>query len=171
MIGYRVFVRYPSPSGKRLRGLYILRSETDKKLMAILGNLFTHYQYHTTDITQLETAGQLTITSRKSDLRIVLAQPEAEVPLPPQSPFANWSEARRYAGPLPFTFSVDPGSPRILIVEGVRQHWVPQPLAVESCHVGFVNSLGLSQAVLANAFAVDNVPYYWKKGRTELWSH
>ena len=31
LIGYRVFVRYTTSSGKRLRGLYILKSETDKK--------------------------------------------------------------------------------------------------------------------------------------------
>ena len=28
LIGYRAFVRYLAPTGKRLRGLYILRSET-----------------------------------------------------------------------------------------------------------------------------------------------
>ena len=52
LIGYRVFVRYTSNAGKRLRGLYILKSETDKKMMEYLGNLFTHYAYTTTDIVQ-----------------------------------------------------------------------------------------------------------------------
>jgi hypothetical protein len=172
LMGYRAFVRYPSPTGKRLRGLYILRSETDKKRMSVLGNVFTHYQYHTTDIAEQETAGRLTIQSRQSDFQVTLAPPgtEAEVALPAGSPFATWAEARRFAGPLPFTFSVDAGSPRMLIVEGVRQHWQPQPVAVESCHVGFLNQLNLSSMVLANAFVVRNVPYHWKKGRTELWS-
>jgi len=57
----------------------------------------------------------------------------------------------------------------MLIVEGVRQHWEPQPVAVESYHVGFLQHLGLSQLVLANAFSLRDVPYYWKKGRTEQW--
>ena len=41
--GYRAFVRYKTHEGKRLRGLYILGSETDKKKMAFFGNIFTHY--------------------------------------------------------------------------------------------------------------------------------
>ena len=33
LIGYRVFVRYQNEAGKRLRGLYILKSQTNKKKM------------------------------------------------------------------------------------------------------------------------------------------
>ncbi|GAA4363228.1 hypothetical protein GCM10023185_31780 [Hymenobacter saemangeumensis] len=169
LIGYRVFVRYPSPTGKRLRGLYILGSETDKPGLSILGNLFTHYRSRTTDVEQHEAAGRLTVQSRQSDLRLTLAPPAPTVALPSLSPFASWAQARRFAGPLPFTFSLSPGSSRILIVEGLREHWEPRPVAVESCHVGFFEQLKLSRLVLANAFAVENVPYYWKKGRSEQW--
>jgi hypothetical protein len=45
LIGYRVFVRYTNSAGKNLRGLYILKSETDKKKMELMGNIFTHYNY------------------------------------------------------------------------------------------------------------------------------
>ncbi|MBD2767835.1 DUF2071 domain-containing protein [Hymenobacter sp. BT664] len=170
LIGYRTFVRYPSSGGKRLRGLYILRSETDKKRMTALGNLFTHYRYHTVDIAQQHAAGQFAIRSQRADFQVSLAPPSPEVLLPDRSPFASWQEARRFAGPLPFTFSADPGSDRMLIVEGVRQHWEPEPVAVKSYHVGFFERLNLSQLVLANAFALRDVPYYWKKGRTDRWT-
>ena len=41
--GYRIFVRVADrPS---LRGLYILRSDTDRRLLTFLGNLFTSYRY------------------------------------------------------------------------------------------------------------------------------
>ena len=170
LIGYRVFVRYPSPTGKRLRGLYILRSETDKKGMTALGNLFTHYRYHTIDLEQTETAGHRTVQSHRADFHVTLAPPGPEVLLPAQSPFTTWQEAWRFAGPLPFTFSAEPNSDRMLIVEGVRQHWEPQPVAVEGHHVGFFDRLNFSQLVLANAFALHNVPYHWKKGRTERWT-
>lgn len=169
LIGYRAFVRYPSPTGKRLRGLYILRSETDKKRMTMLGNLMTHYQYHTVDITQQRTAGHLHIESRQADFHVTIAPSAPNVPLPPLSPFATWAEARRFAGPLPFTFSADAKAGRMLIVEGVREHWQPQPVAVESHRAGFFEQLGFSELRLANAFAVHNVPYFWKKGRTEQW--
>jgi hypothetical protein len=42
LVGYRIFVRYINKAGKRLRGLYILKSETDKKRMEVFGNLFTN---------------------------------------------------------------------------------------------------------------------------------
>ncbi|GAB3325107.1 hypothetical protein GCM10027511_34010 [Hymenobacter humi] len=170
LIGYRAFVRYPSPTGKRLRGLYILRSETDKTRMSVLGNVFTHYRYQTTDIAREETAGRFAVHSRQSDFAVALVAPGPEVSLPAQSPFATWHEARRFAGPLPFTFSADAGSSRMLIVEGVREHWEPQPVAVLNYRVGFFDRYHFSSLVLANAFALRNVPYSWKKGRTEIWN-
>ena len=54
LIGYRVFVRYTNPAGRRLRGLYILKSETDNRKMEFFGNIFTHYNYTTTDIRQTQ---------------------------------------------------------------------------------------------------------------------
>ena len=45
LIGYRVFVNFTNVKGKKYRGLYILKSETDKKKMEFLGNMFTHYNY------------------------------------------------------------------------------------------------------------------------------
>ena len=169
LIGYRAFVRYPSPTGKRLRGLYILRSETDKTRMTALCNVFTHYQYHTVDIAQQQTAGRLRIASQQAGFHVTLAPPAPDVALPPHSPFATWAEARRFAGPLPFTFSADTATGRMLIVEGVREHWQPQPVAVESYQAGFFEQLGFSQLRLANAFAVRDISYSWKKGRTEQW--
>ena len=50
LIGYRIFVQYTDSRGKRLRGLYILKSETNRKKMEMLGNIFTHYNYTTTDV-------------------------------------------------------------------------------------------------------------------------
>jgi hypothetical protein len=170
LVGYRAFVRYHTPAGKRLRGLYILRSETDRRHMELLGNLFTHYRYATTDITLTDNASGLLATSRQSDFYIKVAPASPTVALPAGSPFASWAEARRFAGPLPFTFSVEAAARRVVIIEGVRQHWQPEPVVIEQAHVGFLSQLRLSSLVLANAFLVRNVPYHWKKGRAEPWT-
>jgi hypothetical protein len=171
LIGYRAFVRYTNAAGKRRRGLYILKSETDRKRMQLLGNLFTHYHYSTTDVTWQERGNQLAITSHQSRLYIAITEPASlEVPLPPQSPFTTWQEARRFAGPLPFTFSFDAASQQVLLVEGVRQNWQPQPVVVETCQVGFLDDLALDGIILANAFMLRQVPYHWQKGRQELWT-
>jgi len=63
LIGYRIFVRYTNLDGRHLRGLYIIKSETDKKKMELLGNLFTHYQYQTTDISKQTQGGMVEISS------------------------------------------------------------------------------------------------------------
>ncbi len=171
LIGYRVFVRYASAAGRRLRGLYILKSETDSRRMEFFGNLFTHYQYATTDIQQTESNGQLEIRSERSDFRItVRTDTKAEdVPLPEHSPFTDWRQARGFAGPMPFTFTFNNTRKEVLIIEGVRQHWDPKPVQVIDYHISFLETLPTTATVLANAFVVEKVPYYWKKGRTEPW--
>jgi hypothetical protein len=170
LIGYRIFVKYTNEKGKRLRGLYILKSETDKKKMARRGNLFTHYNYTTTDITPTINENTLQLESIQSGLNIQLEKSNKEtIQLPEQSPFADWKEARRFAGPLPFTFTYDKATQKVLIIEGVRQHWTPQPLTVVSHEISHLTSLGLSNIVLANAFIIENIPYYWKKGKIEQW--
>ncbi|MCH5598439.1 DUF2071 domain-containing protein [Niabella ginsengisoli] len=170
LVGYRVFVRYINNVGKRLRGLYILKSETDNIKMEFLGNIFTHYNYTSTDIIQKTEINKTSITSHQSDFHIEFHKSvHLEVPLPANSPFANWKEARRFAGPLPFTFTYNKPTNKVLIIEGVRQHWQPTPLQVSNYHISFLNRLNINKSILANSFIVENTPYYWKKGKTELW--
>ncbi len=169
LIGYRLFVRFTNQAGKNLRGLYILKSETDKKKMAFFGNIFTHYNYTTTDIHQSSTNGVTAIHSNKSGFSIHVNADKDAVALPAGSPFADWKEARRFAGPLPFTFTYNPADKQVLIIEGVRQHWQPAPVEVIDADFSFINNLQLNDVRLANAFIVRNIPYSWKKGKIEPW--
>lgn len=170
LIGYRIFVQYTDSRGKRLRGLYILKSETDSKKMEIMGNIFTHYNYTTTDIQdQTLEDGSRKISSIKSKFTIVINAGQDEVALPPNSPFQDWKEARRFAGPLPFTFTVDEAKKETLIIEGVREKWVPKAIEVSDEKIDFIENLTDVKGVLANAFEISNIPYYWKKGRVDAW--
>lgn len=169
LIGYRIFVRYTNNKGKRLRGLYILKSETDKKKMELMGNVFTHYNYTTTDILQTKQIHTKEISSVKSNFRIKLEHSEEEVALPKNSPFPDWATARRFAGPLPFTFTYNEKTKEVLIIEGVRQNWKPNPARIIDYDFSFIRKLNLENVVLANAFMIENIPYYWKKGKKELW--
>jgi len=169
LIGYRIFVRYKTRAGKNLRGLYILKSETNKKKMELLGNVFTHYNYTTTDIHFWESDDLVKIESKKSDFQVTIDPNAKQISLPQNSPFSEWKEARRFAGPLPFTFSCNPDDNSVLIIEGVRQNWKPQPIKVNDYNFSFLQSLDLKDVILANAFEITEVPYYWKKGRKEIW--
>jgi hypothetical protein len=171
LIGFRIFVRYRTSASKNLRGLYILRSETDKRKMAVMGNTFTHYNYVHTDITQHSTAGQTIIQSNKSGIEIAIDTTQQETSLPTGSPFADWKEARRFAGPLPFTFTYSAAREEVLIVEGVRENWTPRPVHVIKHEIGFIKNMQLPGITLANAFMIENIPYYWKKGKIDKWMH
>jgi uncharacterized protein YqjF (DUF2071 family) len=170
LIGYRVFVRYTNKAGKRLRGLYILKSETDKRKMEFLGNIFTHYNYTTTDIKQHNQNRTTEINSEKSNFKILIDDSENEdISLPTGTPFTNWKEARRFSGPLPFTFTYNNATNEVLIIEGVRENWKPIPVKVISYNFSFINNMKLTDTKLANAFIIKNVPYHWKKGKIEQW--
>jgi hypothetical protein len=169
LIGYRIFVRYTNNAGKRLRGLYIIKSETDRKKMEVMGNIFTHYNYTTTDISQSNQDGIRTIKSEKSDFHLNIEETDEAIPLPENSPFSEWKEARRFAGPLPFTFTYEAAKKKMLIIQGVRQNWTPKPIKVTDYHFAFIDSLNVKGAVLANAFMITDIPYWWKKGVIEKW--
>jgi uncharacterized protein YqjF (DUF2071 family) len=169
LAGYRVFTRLTEPSGRRLRGLYILRSETDKRSMVFAGNMMTRYNYRHVGVTVQERGDAVHVRTTRdgaTQLDISLDLAHADAAPPTGSPFADWREARRFAGPMPFTFSPD-GADRMVVIEGSRQHWEPRPVHVTSWRVAMFDDTPFRGIipVLANAFLVDNVAYAWKRGR------
>jgi hypothetical protein len=100
-------------------------------------------------------------------IEVITSNPN--VSLPENSPFKDWKEARRFAGPLPFTFTYNNKTKEVLIIEGVRENWIPRPVEVVKSKVGFIHQKEFKGIVLANAFIIENIPYYWKKGKLEIW--
>jgi hypothetical protein len=169
LIGYRIFVRVErTPS---LRGLYILRSAADRRAIVVLGNLLTHYRYRLADVSCSERSGTLEIRvstpGGETDLDVVADLNSRPAPLPENSPFTDFADARRFAGPLPYTFDYEHPSRSIIAVRAVRQHWDPQPIAVDVRQVTLFASPPFTarQPVLANAFYVGGVDYRWERGR------
>lgn len=168
LIGTRVFVRFQPAEGAKLRGLYILGSETDRRAMTLLGGVFTRYEYTHRPITVERDGHRLRV--RAGELRVAVDTTPSDAALddpgllPAGSPFKDWREARRFAGPMPHTFSAL-GSDEVLVVEGVREAWRPRPVRVEEAVVPFFAERGLPGAVLASAFMIEGVPYHWAPGR------
>ena len=169
--GYRVFARFKTSAGRTLRGLRILRSDTDKGLMVGFGNLLTHYNYRKCDATLRAAGGSLEIQVKsaggEADLDVVADLASRPAPLPPGSPFDDLVEARKFAGPLPFTFDYERETHAIVVIEAARQHWDPQPVRVLVRKSSFLEQPAFADAVLANAFHVQDVPYRWKRGVRE----
>ncbi|MTB50226.1 DUF2071 domain-containing protein [Lewinella sp. W8] len=169
LAGYRIFVRFRDERGRRLRGLYILESQTDSWRMTLLGNAMTHYNYRRITVGGEDQEDRQTIFSPSEGFSVTYSSADDEAGLPPGSPFSSWKEARRFAGPMPFTFTYLAQQDRVMIVEGVRRDWTPVPVNIHDWKLPWLDRQGWGDAVLASAFEVTNVPYHWKKGRTESW--
>jgi hypothetical protein len=168
--GYRIFSRYQRADGKLLRGLRILRSDADSYSMVWTGNLLTHYHYRKCAVESRRTPNMLeihiTTPNAEADLSVrAFVDKTAESP-PPGSPFLDLKVARRFAGPLPFTFHYEPESGQIVIIEGQRENWSPKAVHVEVERCTYLEKPPFSMAPprLANAFFIENIPYLWKRG-------
>jgi hypothetical protein len=124
LAGYRIFTRFHTSGGRTLRGLRILRSDTDRRIMALFGNLLTHYNYSlaSVNLRQTNSMVEIEVSSKDGagDLHVVgdlSGQPTAP---PDGSPFVNLTQARRFAGPLPWTFDYESATHSIVLIRGVR---------------------------------------------------
>jgi Uncharacterized conserved protein (COG2071) len=171
--GYRIFARYKTRAGRTLRGLRILRSDTDKRIMVGFGNHLTHYNYRLAEVRIQDSTGRLEIQvqtpNAEADLHVVADLSTRPAVPPVGSPFADLREARLFAGPLPFTFDYEAPSNSIIMIEGVRREWKPVPVNVEVMRRTFFEQppFRAAEPILANAFHVENIPYKWKRGVLE----
>ncbi|HNB22898.1 MAG TPA: DUF2071 domain-containing protein [Candidatus Melainabacteria bacterium] len=175
LTGYRIFVRYRNAEGRSLRGLRILRSDTDRPLMSVFGNIFTHYNYELASVKRKRSGERLSVKvytpSGKGNLEVdaAIGDAETDADLPASSPFANLKEARQFEGPLPHTFDYEKETNSIVIVEGVRQDWRPRVISVDVKTADFFRHPPFQhvESRLSSAFYIENVPYWWKVGTIE----
>jgi hypothetical protein len=169
LAGYRIFTTFKPTAHSTLRGLYILRSDTDRRLMATAGNLLTHYRYRVSKVSARWSGRTLacSIATRNglADLE-VSANVEGAAELPAATPFASPQEARRFAGPLPYTFDHEPQTNSIIVIKGVRKNWNPR-LVPATVHRATFFDHGVFAGThprLASAFFVQNIDYQWNPG-------
>jgi len=171
--GYRIFTRLSG--GESLRGLRILRSDTDRRFMVTAGNLLTHYNYEWCEA-KLEQRGsgiereiEWRVRTPRGDADLdVVARLGGQIPaLPAGSPFTSMAEARRFAGPLPYTFDYEEETRAVIGIHAVREEWHPKPVAAEVRQATFLGREPFCRCrpILASAFYVEGVPYCWQRGR------
>jgi hypothetical protein len=170
--GYRIFARFQTSNGRTLRGLRILRSDTDRRCMVWAGNALTHYRYRHAQVELTRGNGSLEIMIKtpqsEADLHVIVDLNDG-AELPAGSPFADWHQARLFAGPLPFTFDYEAETNSIVMIEGVRENWHPRPVGVRVLRSTFLEAEPFASArpILANAFFIENIAYRWKSGVVE----
>jgi hypothetical protein len=169
LAGYRVFARFRTAQGRTLRGLRILRSDTDKWRMVLGGNLLTHYNYRRcrASFRRGDSTLEVHISSPdgRADLHLVadLSNPQ-DAPLPRESVFRNHRDARRFAGPLPWTFDYEPQTRSIIAIKGMRTEWHPRVVPVKVTRNTFIESEPFKEARFVSAFHVSDIDYCWERG-------
>ncbi len=168
LAGYRVFTTFRAPNGRRLRGLRILRSDANRTLMVSGGNLLTHYNCHHCT-SSIDAAGghlrvEVNTRDHGGDLRLTAGLSGGA--LPAGSPFASVREARRFAGPLPFTFDFEPETHAIIAIQATRANWRPEPVSVDVERLSFFDQPAFHGCTprLAAAFRVTDIDYRWERG-------
>lgn len=170
LAGYRIFVRHRTREGRTLRGLRILRSDADSRAMVFGGNLLTHYNYRhcRAEIESGEKSLSIRVRTpdQVADVDLVADLKGPSGFLPSGSPFPDERAARRFAGPMPFTFDYEPQTHSIVRIRGVRQAWDPRLVPVDVRTLGFIEhgSLAACGARLASAFHVADIAYRWERG-------
>jgi hypothetical protein len=168
LAGYRVFTTVRRPDGRTIRGLRILRSDTDRTCMVLAGNLLTHYNYHRSRVNIDASRDRLAVAicSVDGDGDLDATAHLASAALPNGSPFRSLREARRFAGPLPFTFDYEPETGGIVAIEAIRTNWKPAPIAVDVQRISFFDrpEFRACTPILASAFHVADIDYRWRRG-------
>jgi hypothetical protein len=168
LAGYRIFARFTTADGRTLRGLRILRSDADRRTMVAGGNLLTHYNYHRCEAAIDASADRIHIAVSAADAigTLDITADLTDATLPAGSPFATVREARRFAGPLPFTFDYEPESHAIVVIKATRTAWRPAPVAVDVRRLAFFDQPAFRGCtpVLAAAFHVKDIDYRWERG-------
>lgn len=169
LVGYRHMAAYTKADGKTIRGLKIIQSGTNKKWMQRGGNELTQYKFRYNPIVIENTNGDITIKGDGVNILAREAPPEQEIPLPENSIFENWKYARKYGGPLLYTFEVEPENKSVIITEGSRNHWQPRPVHVLQADVDFFKNSPYAEMnpELSAAYLVKDIPYSWKKAVTD----
>jgi hypothetical protein len=138
--------------------------------MAAGGNLLTHYNYRFARV-ELQVDGaqlqvQIYTPNNKADLEVVANLTDEAARLPNGSCFETERDARRFAGPLPYTFDYEPQTHSIIAIRGRRREWHPRLVSVDVRHCSFFDRAPFTgkKPRLASAFYLANVPYRWDRG-------
>ena len=181
-VAYRLHVRGRTAAGETLRGLYFVRSDADRGLVARFGNALTSFRFSAADVelsrARVDGSDVLTlaVTGRgEADgaadalVRVATDAPAGggTLALSDGSPFASPEEAAEFLKYRPLGLSVDLDGRYLERTEVVRdeaalREW---PVSVIEAHWKFLDGLGQDELRLERAVRVDPIAYQWRLGR------
>jgi hypothetical protein len=168
---YRAHVAYTDFLGRRRRGCYFVRSETNFALMSLAANLLPEFKAHrcaTYPILMLEQDGQLVLTVDSGDdpagtVVLVLDTARPLPSMPPGSVFPSIRAAYEHLVDFYDAFAYDPDVDDVLVLQVDRGAWDVRVVEPVDYYLGYVSDgpFPAGAAELDSVFHFTDVPYRW----------
>jgi hypothetical protein len=173
-IAYRLMVEADDASevgGARTQGLYFVRSDADRAMIRVGGNLVSDFRFRPSLVERAEAAGieRWRVRSRDHSGDLDAAFSNEPRQLAEGSPFASADDARSFLKYRPLGLAPDGAGRRLRMAEVFRDEaaWNERPVSVVALRSAYLESLGEGGAVVEKATRVAPIDYRWRLGRSE----
>lgn len=168
---YRAHVTFTDFRGRKMRGCYFVRSETNSAVMSLTANLMPEFRGHrcaTYPIVMARQGGHFVLTVDSGDDaagKVVLVL-DTDCPLaamPPRSAFASVAEAYCFLVDFYDAFACEPGSDEVMILQIDRGNWDVRIVEPVDYYLGYLSAgpFPPGTAELDSVFYFRNCPYRW----------
>jgi uncharacterized protein YqjF (DUF2071 family) len=168
---YRAHVTYTDFRGRRLRGCYFVRSETNSRLMSLTANLLPEFRAHhcgTYPILMARQGDHLVVTVDSAPdptgkVVLVLDTGRPLAGMPPGSVFGSPAAAYDFLVEFYDAFSYAPESQEVFLLQIERGPWHVQVVEPVDYYFGYFSDgpFPPGSAVLDSVFYFRNTPYRW----------
>jgi hypothetical protein len=168
---YRAHVAYTDFRGRRLRGCYFVRSETNSRLMSLTANLLPEFRAHhcrTCPMFMARQDGQLVLSvdagaDPAGKVVLVLDTSRPLTGMPTTSVFPSVPAAYDFLVDFYDAFSFAPETNEVLFLEIERGPWHIQVVEPVDYYFGYFSDGAFppGSAELDSVFYFRNVPYRW----------
>lgn len=157
-VAYRLYVRY-KPKGTPIEGLYFLRSDCDKRLMALGGKWLTDFHFHHSpialDADSLDVGGEMSAHAEINRSEIAT--------LSEGSAFDSLYQAKAVLKYKPFGISATSNCKmNVVSIQRDERKWVSKLVAVRNQQWEFFKGISAEPEI---CYEVEQVEYQWNRGR------
>ncbi len=160
-VAYRLHARVRLATGESVEGIYFVRSDCDRRIVAAAGNHLTDFRFHTARIDIAEASGSVKAEGANAAFRL---RDEPPASLAAGSPFASPAEAAAFLKYKPCALSHAGANTASLVrVARAESDWKARLVTVEESAWDFFKGLDVVPEVCTALAPVD---YEWKRAET-----
>ena len=163
-VGYRLYAKAAMAEGER-EGLYFLRSDCDRRVLAMAGNLLSDFRFHTAHIEVMAAASTTSVRAEVQGARVELdLSGETETGLSAGSPFETLAEAEVFLKYKPCGLApAGRGRANAIPIQRDEAAWHARPVQVLRERLEFLDRFPNARPEVV--FEVAPIEYRFGRGR------